>query len=385
MVLDYWTLLLAIGLSAFCLAGTLFAAWLAARVERFMLSWSVGMWAVVAAVVFYSVYVKAPSAILAGCWFVALLTGFSFIWGAAYRYRTDRPGRVTTVRAAAVGCTVTVAPLIFGLDGVGFIALNLCAATLLALTASEYWRCRAEAPLPTVGIVVLYALTAVSFALCAAVLLSERRWVLGHAPQNWAENVNLVMSVIGITGIGAMSLALNQWRIASRHRRDAMTDALTGLLNRRALFDRYGAQPVGPHTAVLAFDLDGFKAINDRHGHAVGDRVLRVFASVLSDACRHTDTIARLGGEEFAVVLDRTVADRATAIAERIRKTFETSIIQFDGGSIHCTVSAGIAFGREGGAPFDTVLNGADKALYASKRGGRNRVSLATDGLRLVV
>ena len=84
-----------------------------------------------------------------------------------------------------------------------------------------------------------------------------------------------------MTGIGALSLALNQGRIARHHQLEAQTDALTGLLNRRALFDLHGKTPIGAFTAVVVFDLDGFKAINDQYGHAAGDEVLKVFAAEL--------------------------------------------------------------------------------------------------------
>jgi diguanylate cyclase (GGDEF)-like protein len=112
-----------------------------------------------------------------------------------------------------------------------------------------------------------------------------------------------------MTGIGALSLALNQGRLARHHRRDALTDPLTGLLNRRALFDMHGNVPVGAFTAVVVFDLDNFKAINDEFGHAAGDEVLRVFAAELAGNLRQTDVAARMGGEEFALVLKRTVPE----------------------------------------------------------------------------
>ena len=383
LALDYNTLLLTIGLSGFCLSATLFASWLAARLERFMLSWSIGIGLVVAAVCIYAPYVKAPHLGLATAWFTLLLSGLAFIYGAAYRFRTGLSSRRMTAISAVAASAICLPPLALGYDGIGFILLNATGATLLGLTAYEYWKGRAEALLPITSIAVLYSLTGLSFVLCGAVLVSEGQWVIGHAPQNWAEDLNLVIAIIGITGIGAMSLALNQWRIAGSHRRDAMTDPLTGLLNRRALFDQYGSQPVGPHTAIIAFDLDSFKAINDRHGHAAGDEVLRVFANVLASGCRETDTVARLGGEEFAVVLHRTLPERATSAAERIRKAFAEREIVLDAVAIRCTVSAGIAFGAEGGLPFDTVLNQADRALYASKSDGRNRVSLSREPVRL--
>jgi diguanylate cyclase (GGDEF)-like protein len=377
MAPHYHTLLLAIGLAGFCLSATLFASWMSARVERFLLSWSIGIGFIVPAVIVYSVYVEHPTIVVACLAFVLQFLGFAFIYGAAYRFRSGKSGRrrITTVFLA---CSAIALPLLVsGYDGLGFIALNLLLAGCLVATAREYWQGRAEAPLPLTGIVMLYLLTAVSFLLCAGVLIHDGQWVMGHAPENWAENLNLIAAIMGITGIGAMSLALNQWRVAGNHQRAAMTDALTGLLNRRALFDTYGDEPVKPHTAAIAFDLDSFKSVNDRHGHAAGDAVLKVFAEVLRDVCGTAACAARLGGEEFIVVLDRTMPERAQRIAERVRMDFAAKLIPIGGRSITCTVSAGIAMGGEDCASFDSLLSNADKALYISKRNGRNRVSLA--------
>nr|WP_314088093.1 GGDEF domain-containing protein [uncultured Shinella sp.] len=377
MVPDYNTLLLAIGLAGFCLSATLFASWLSAKIERFLLSWSIGIGCIVPAVVIYSVYIEHAS-VLVGCVaFLLQFLGFSFIYGAAYRFRTGESARRRIVGVFAACAAMSLPWLIGGYDGLAFIALNLLITACVVATAREYWRGRAEAPLPLTGIVILYLLTALSFLLCAGVLIHDGKWVMGHAPDNWAENLNLIVAIMGISGIGAMSLALNQWRVAGNHHRAAMTDALTGLLNRRALFNRYEAQAVTPHMAAIAFDLDNFKSVNDRYGHAAGDVVLKVFADVLRDACGDAACMARLGGEEFIVVLDRTVPDRAQRIAERIRMDLAAKLIPVGRRSITCTVSAGIAFGREDGVSFDSLLSSADKALYTAKRTGRNRVSLA--------
>jgi diguanylate cyclase (GGDEF)-like protein len=159
---------------------------------------------------------------------------------------------------------------------------------------------------------------------------------------------------------------------------DATTDPLTGLLNRRALFDRHGTGVMGPTTAVLVFDIDHFKSINDSFGHAVGDRVLKVFAAELTANCRGSDTVARHGGEEFAMVLHEVMPGRAEVVAERIRKAFEAREIDIDGEIAKCTVSVGVAAGRVKPLAFDVMLSAADKALYAAKRAGRNRVELAS-------
>ncbi|TIV65880.1 MAG: GGDEF domain-containing protein, partial [Mesorhizobium sp.] len=132
--------------------------------------------------------------------------------------------------------------------------------------------------------------------------------------------------------------------------------------------------PVGAFMAVVVFDLDGFKAINDRFGHAAGDEVLKIFAEELSGNLRPTDVAARLGGEEFALVLKRTLPEMVEGTAEQIRMAFAARTIETETGRLNCTVSAGFALGSNEGVSFDKVLSAADKALYAAKRGGRNRV-----------
>jgi diguanylate cyclase (GGDEF)-like protein len=165
--------------------------------------------------------------------------------------------------------------------------------------------------------------------------------------------------------------------MAALHRHEAMTDALTGLLNRRALFDRYGGRSFNASIAVIVFDIDRFKTINDRYGHSAGDDVLRIFASDLLAEMIPTASTARLGGEEFAMILTEVMPGRAERIANEVRKRFAARDIVIDGEVLRCTVSGGVAVGRPEGQPFETVLNLADAALYEAKNTGRDRVELA--------
>ena len=374
MLLDYNSLLLAVGFSAACLSLTLFGTWLTARSDKFLLTWAVSVLVVVVEVFAYEAYIARPGTTLGVLTLALLLLGFSVMLGAAHQFRTRRSPLPLIALGTGISYALALPPMAFGYDGLGFMLENALAALLLFGTAYEYWRGRAEAPVHLIGVSLLYSLTAASFVLCAAVLAWDGKLVLGHAPSNWAEDLSLVIVIASMTGIGALSLALNQGRLARHHQREAQTDALTGLLNRRALFDLHGRMPVNAFTAVVVFDLDGFKAINDEFGHAAGDEVLKVFAEVLSAGLRSTDSVARMGGEEFAMVLKRTLPETAEATAERVRAVFAARIVQTEAGPLRCTVSAGFAFGSTDGMSFEKVLSAADKALYASKRAGRNRV-----------
>ncbi|NKK68456.1 GGDEF domain-containing protein [Rhizobium leguminosarum] len=378
MMLDYNSLLLALGVSAACLAVTLMGSWLVRRSETVLLTATVGLVLVVSGIFVYSAYVSTPETWLGIVNFVLFHAGFATIWGAGKQFLTGRVSLLAIASRALAAMVFSVVPMLSGYDGLAFIADNLAIALLLFATARQYWLARAEAPAPLLGITALYTLTAISFVLCAAVLISDGKLVLGHAPSNWAEDLSLAVCIAGMTGIGALSLALHQWRLAARHRLDAITDPLTGLLNRRALFDQYGTRPMGTTTAVIVFDIDHFKSVNDRFGHASGDRVLNIFAGELSAHCRTGDTAARLGGEEFVLVLKEIMPGRAELTAERIRRAFEAREIHIDDEVLTCTVSVGVAPGRSKSLDFDAMLSAADKALYVAKRAGRNRVELAS-------
>jgi diguanylate cyclase (GGDEF)-like protein len=382
MTLDYNSLLLALGLSGACLAATLAMSWAVARTELFLLTWAIGVFLIVVYVVLYTYYVDHPGPLLGAVCYVTLLTGLSALYGAARQFRTGRSPLKPAIIANGLLIALAVPPILMGYDGLGFMAENIAAALLLLATAREYWLGRSEAPGPILGLSALYAMIAAGFVLCAAVLVWGGRLVLGQAPQNWAEDLSLGLSIAGMTGIGALSLALNHWRAAGRHRAEARSDVLTGLLNRRAIFDLYSPTPMRQFSAVIAFDLDDFKSVNDSYGHAVGDKVIRAFAEELAAAAGRDDRAARLGGEEFVLVLSRTLPDRAEQLAERIRASFAARSIGADQGPFSCTVSAGIAFGTEAGASFESVLKLADKALYSAKSKGRNQV--ATRHVRLV-
>lgn len=155
----------------------------------------------------------------------------------------------------------------------------------------------------------------------------------------------------------------------------ASTDALTGLANRRRIVEyletSLAADPAGhAELWVVLFDIDHFKAVNDRYGHDVGDDVLKRIASSAAEGLRSTDLIGRYGGEEFVIILPDTNADTALQIAERVRARVEAS---WQERQPMVTVSLGIASARGADSGRD-VLKRADVALYEAKRAGRNRL-----------
>jgi diguanylate cyclase (GGDEF)-like protein len=152
----------------------------------------------------------------------------------------------------------------------------------------------------------------------------------------------------------------------------AGTDPLTGLLNRRSLEARTAPiERAKRNYSVIALDLDHFKILNDTHGHLTGDQALRLFARVLRNTCREGDFAARMGGEEFLVLLPDTQAVEAVNLTERVRLELAHSLT--NGGVPGFTVSAGVADSGDG-STFEEVLNIADGRLYQAKQAGRDRV-----------
>lgn len=177
----------------------------------------------------------------------------------------------------------------------------------------------------------------------------------------------------------------NRERIQSLHQaqnrlaRMALSDSLTGLFN-RAYFDATIEQETARSLrtkkplSLLLIDLDHFKKINDTHGHQAGDRVLEEVALVLREQSRTSDTVCRYGGEEFAIILPETPRSHAQMVAERIRQKVNTLDCGFP---VTASIGINCAERPEGLVP-QTLIAGADKALYAAKHNGRNRCEIAS-------
>ncbi|WP_301103101.1 diguanylate cyclase [Propionivibrio sp.] len=175
------------------------------------------------------------------------------------------------------------------------------------------------------------------------------------------------------------SVAVERWQQISELKRLATTDQLTELSNRAHFMESAEAElrrscRFKRDLAVLMIDLDFFKRVNDRYGHAAGDEALRVFSRVLISETRAFDLLGRIGGEEFSVVLTETGSEVSLQIAERLRRAVElTSFVFQDSGPISFTVSIGVAL-LQAGDSLDSLLARADDALYRAKHAGRNRV-----------
>ena len=210
-----------------------------------------------------------------------------------------------------------------------------------------------------------------------ALLLREKAATEAALAQELSAS-RLKVVVIALAGVLAAVLAVVAWRgrrVSRTMQALAMTDELTGLPNRRAVLARLGSLLAeGSPCAVLIVDIDHFKAINDHHGHPIGDEVLRAVAGTLAAELRGAMSAGRLGGEEFLVLVPRTEIEPAMQLAERLRAAMARIDPARWSVTAPITVSVGVALARPGPGGIADVLRRADEALYAAKAAGRNRV-----------
>jgi diguanylate cyclase (GGDEF)-like protein len=223
------------------------------------------------------------------------------------------------------------------------------------------------------------------FACYAALYLACRLWApLSPLPPMHLEVArwfNIVM-VFGML-FGMSAFYRQRVRGAERRLKElARVDALTRLANRTHFQERSAGELARarrdglPVTLMLA-DVDHFKRVNDGHGHQAGDRVLAEVARVIAGALREPDLLARWGGEEFVALLTSADPAEARRVAERVRRAVETHAVTIDGQPLAVTLSFGLAGVTDG--DLNASMRHADRALYASKRSGRNRVTHADD------
>jgi diguanylate cyclase (GGDEF)-like protein len=289
--------------------------------------------------------------------------------------------RLRPVLAAAAGFLVVQAAVTYGVSATARFALLYCVLGVLYLvmggvaTHGTRGLDRASAmrwPLGTFGvlIVVLGALSLVRGVVVA-------REGAATMYQGWTAAVYFAYGSVVVVLLAVIVVWNVFARMSDALHRLARHDPLTGALNRHGLeeaLQRHFAQPGAPAMALLAFDIDHFKRINDGHGHATGDTVLRAVVRSLLAHCRSDDIVARTGGEEFLVAHATDDAARAAALAERLRES--VAAVRVRGrleDEIHCTVSVGVsaAFGALG--DWERAAGEADAALYAAKANGRNR------------
>ncbi|MFL6813146.1 MAG: diguanylate cyclase [Bradyrhizobium sp.] len=259
--------------------------------------------------------------------------------------------------------------------GAGIVALYA------ALTAGELWserRRTLQRRWPTVVVPALHGFVLMLPIVLGSLLYPAQDKFSGSV---WVTvfSVELVLYAVGTVFVIFM---LVSERTVTAHKTAASMDPLTGMFNRRGFAEACSRviereATAGRPVTVLIFDIDHFKSINDRFGHAAGDEILKLFAANVINSLRISDLSGRIGGEEFAALLPCSLEDGVLA-AERVRGAFADSGIVVEDGPVDTTVSIGVA-GGPAGTELEVLLAAADTALYQAKRGGRNRVELAEE------
>lgn len=227
-------------------------------------------------------------------------------------------------------------------------------------------------------------------------LADGRQWLVGtFAPEDEflqamraheRNNIVMALAMLAASMLIGWMLAGTVWTPVAALHDQANRDQLTKVFNRRYL-ERQAplifaeAQRDALPVSVVLIDIDRFKRVNDTHGHGVGDEVIQETARRLRSAARIGDIVARIGGEEFMLLLPTASSEIAVRICERILEWFHDKPVQTGAGPLHITFSAGVATRTRGAQSFDEVRAAADKALYRAKRTGRDRIVVADQAL----
>jgi diguanylate cyclase (GGDEF)-like protein len=338
-------------------------------------------------VVLFGMYGTVSDAVSIDLANAILFTSFAITWSGARVFDGRPPQLMYLVGGAVLWLVASRTPLFASIEARFLLSSGIITAYTWA-TAYEFWRGRSE------PLVSRWPAIFMLFAHGALFLLrTPLSQVLPWSPTSQVfDSVWLTVlsfeALLFTIAIAFILLAMAKERTELRHKTAALIDPLTGIANRRAFLEEAAAlgqrrdAELRP-AAVLLADLDHFKSINDRFGHAVGDRVLQIFAEVAGAKLGPCDLIGRLGGEEFAIVLYDAGREKGLAIGERIRLTFENAAAAVDGRPVGGTVSMGMVVSESGLNDLTALLAQADEALYCAKERGRNRIEFAS--LQLVL
>jgi diguanylate cyclase (GGDEF)-like protein len=312
-----------------------------------------------------------------------VLFGLSLIWAGARIFDRRPVRRALLLVAPALWLTACAFPAFLADINLRIAWASGLLGVVSVVTAREVWRGRSE-PLmsrwPTIITLLAYAasmLVRVVMTLWSP--LVHKAPLISGAPFTLLSFGTLLFTVV----LAFLLLNMTKERLELQYKTASLVDSLCGVPNRRAFLEginRLLARQSADRApiAVILFDLDRFKDINDRLGHAVGDTVLQVFATTATRALGTDVMFGRIGGEEFAAALAVRELGEAVALAERARRNFESAAVLHGAGDLTPTVSVGVTFDSN---PQQLTVKGllaaADRALYGAKSNGRNRVESA--------
>jgi diguanylate cyclase (GGDEF)-like protein len=264
------------------------------------------------------------------------------------------------------------------------VVSSLIISNYTLFTAFELWSGRSEklnSRWPAVIVITLHGVVFPSQVPLTMVLPGDR--IAATMSNGWIATL-AIESLLYSIAAAFILLEMAKERTERVHKEAALIDPLTGVYNRRAITEfakqilSREVRPTKP-MAIFMFDIDKFKSINDRFGHPVGDKVIKLLAATAKKTLRQTDVFGRLGGEEFAAFLGNTDEKGAAIVAERVRLAFLDASKVVDGIEIGATVSIGITFTTNYQSDVEALIARADEALYEAKNSGRNRVVIRSE------
>ena len=384
MNVDLPTLMLAASFVAAISGAFLIFAWFQNREAKAPLWWAGANLALATGVPLISspgATFGGPSVVLG---IVLLNLSSALVWAAAVSCNDRRPNPALVAAGAAIWLFAFVA--IFRLSSEAQMALNLSVISIYLLAAAaEFWLGNTRGLQTRWPLIVLLVLHGSFFAV-GAVLAANGQ--IASAPpttlDSWFGMIHFE-TLAFVVGTAIFAVAMVKEQREMEQKTAARVDPLTGVANRRAFLESAEALlrrslASGEPLALIVFDLDRFKSINDNHGHAMGDKVLEQFGEATRHVLRSSDAVGRMGGEEFAVVLPGSTATAGAIVAERIRHAFIDACSALGVEGFRPTLSGGIAqVPPDTGATLDSIYATADEALYRAKKDGRDRIVVAAD------
>jgi diguanylate cyclase (GGDEF)-like protein len=357
--------------------------WVQNTAVRAVLWWGFAHLLRAGSVALFGMYGSVPDLISIDLANAFLFTAFAVTWTGARVFdgRPEEP--VYLVTGAVLWLLVCRLPVLEDSLEIRVLVSSGIITAYTWLAAYEFWLGRDE-PLVSRWPAIFMLFAHGALFLLRTPLLAFLPWAPGNQVYGsvWLTVLSFEALLFTIS-IAFILLAMAKERTELLHKTAAMVDSLTGIANRRSflqdsnvLAKQHRADPKS--MAVLLIDLDHFKSINDRYGHAIGDRVLEVFANTVRPLLRPKDLFGRLGGEEFAIVLYDVTGEQASGMAEQMRIAFEQASKDVDGRPVGATVSIGVVHSESPMLDVAGLLAQADQALYFAKERGRNRIELAS-------
>jgi diguanylate cyclase (GGDEF)-like protein len=393
MILDAATLLAALVLVSALLGGLLFLSWLQNRAVAALAWWSLAFLLGTAAIMLLAARNRIPDVFSIDLANALALVGFGLVWHGTRLFVGRRPRWTLAALGALAWLAVCQLPAIHGSYPLRLSIGSAMIGCYAVAIGAELWR-SAEGRLPTRRVTAIFFIAHGLFLFFVRVPFGVLALRAAEPPTgiDLAEPFYALFifeTLVFTVSVAFLLLSTAKEQLELEHRRAALVDPLTGVANRRGFLAeaervlaraRHGDRPV----ALLVFDLDRFKSVNDSFGHQAGDSLLQAFAAMLASEIRPADRIGRIGGEEFAALLPETDLAAAADAAERLRRAATQIRIPVAGRWLTMTTSVGVAAASQG-ASLSALVAAADAALYRAKANGRDRVECAAAALPRVL